>query len=184
MIRTAIASLLLLSTMMVIGCDSTETDDHGDSAADTSSAAAVDSTPSSQALSTSAPSGTPMMVYKVEQAEEGEKGAFGCGDKLVADTAYVQSGEDALEVALAALFSPDHAGPDNPAATGSIALKRISVDGSIIRVYLTGEFAIAGICDHERIVRQITETATQVQGLDSAEIFVDDQTLEEYLSLG
>lgn len=183
MFRTAFASLLLVSALLIGGCDASDSDNHEDSTADTSSATVNDTGNTSGPLSEQEPTGTPMMVYKVKPADEGEAGSFGCGDKLVADTTYVQSGEDALEVALTALFSPGHHGSDNPAGTGSIALKSISVDGPIIRVYLTGEFAIAGICDHERIVRQITETATQVQGLDSAEIFVGDETLDKYLSL-
>ena len=129
--------------------------------------------------------GMPVMIYMVEQADDPDAAdAFGCGDRLVAKTVYSQSGQDALGEVMRALLAPEHRGATNYAAKGSIQFDSISVDGSLLRVYTSGELQVAGICDHERIKEQFRATGMQFNGFDSVAVFIGKESLGEYLGEG
>lgn len=180
--------LLCFSFLSVlIGCDSSEnqSDTQQDVAPNTQQNATLDPGPGFGGPPGAAPDedrGMPVLIYMVEQAENPDAAdAFGCGDRLVEKTVYSKSGQDALAEVMRALVASENAGPTNYAAKGSVQFDSVSVDGTLLRVYLSGEIQVAGVCDHERIKEQFRATAMQFNGFDSVAVFVGKETLSEYL---
>ncbi|WP_235779774.1 hypothetical protein [Sinomonas notoginsengisoli] len=58
-----------------------------------------------------------------------------------------------------------------------------SFDGITITVYLTGSFALGGVCDIPRVEAQINLTAATAAGARDAAVIVNGRPLAEALSL-
>lgn len=115
-----------------------------------------------------------------------DKGSVGCGDSAVPVEADLPAPTPALwgslETLLAAGKRYENAGFYNALANSPLRVQRIERAGSTARIYLTGYLEIGGECDSPRVLSQLTETATQFQDVDKAEIFLDGKPLEELLS--
>ena len=115
-----------------------------------------------------------------------DKGPVGCGDSAVPMEADLPAPTPALwgslETLLTAGNSYESAGFYNALANSPLRVQRIERSGPTARIYLTGYLEIGGACDSPRVLSQLTETATQFQDVDKAEIFLDGKPLEELLS--
>ena len=110
----------------------------------------------------------------------------GCGDSAVPVEADLPAPTPALWGSLETLLTAgkryESAGFYNALANSPLRVQRIERSGSTARIYLTGYLEIGGVCDSPRVLSQITETATQFQDIDKAEIFLDGKPLDELLS--
>jgi len=114
------------------------------------------------------------------------KGPVGCGDNAVPIEADLTAPTPALWGSLETLLSAgkryESAGYYNALANSPLRVERIERSGSTVRIYLNGYLEIGGECDSPRVLSQLTETATQFQDVDKAEIFLDGKPLEQLLS--
>lgn len=114
------------------------------------------------------------------------KGPVGCGDSAVPVEADLPAPSPALWGSLETLLSAgkryESAGYYNALANSPLRVERIERSGATVRIYLNGYLEIGGECDSPRVLSQITETATQFQDVDKAEIFLDGKPLEPLLS--
>ena len=115
-----------------------------------------------------------------------DKGPVGCGDSAVPVEADLPAPSPALWGSLETLLSAgkryEGAGYYNALANSPLRVERIERSGSTVRIYLNGYLEIGGECDSPRVLSQLTETATQFQDVDKAEIFLDGKPLEPLLS--
>lgn len=115
-----------------------------------------------------------------------DKGPVGCGDSAVPVEADLPAPTPALWGSLETLLTAgkryESAGFYNALANSPLRVERIERSGPTARIYLTGYLEIGGACDSPRVLSQLTETATQFQDVDKAEIFLDGKPLEELLS--
>jgi Sporulation and spore germination len=126
-------------------------------------------------------------IFLISIEGKGTAGAeVGCGDSAVPVEADLPAPAPALwgslETLLAAGKRYESAGFYNALANSPLRVQRIERSGSTARIYLTGYLEIGGVCDSPRVLSQITETATQFQDVDKAEIFLDGKPLDELLS--
>ena len=59
-----------------------------------------------------------------------------------------------------------------------LTVDRVEIEESTAKVYLTGELALAGTCDNPRVDAQLTETITQFEEVESAEIYLNEEPLD------
>jgi hypothetical protein len=115
-----------------------------------------------------------------------DKGPVGCGDSAMPVEADLPAPTPALWGSLETLLTAgqryESAGFYNALANSPLRVQRIERSGPTARIYLTGYLEIGGACDSPRVLSQLTETATQFQDVDKAEIFLDGKPLEELLS--
>lgn len=115
-----------------------------------------------------------------------DKGPVGCGDSAVPVEADLPAPMPALWGSMETLLTTgqhyESAGLYNALANSPLRVERIERSGPTARIYLTGYLEIGGACDSPRVLSQLTETATQFQDVDKAEIFLDGKPLEELLS--
>jgi len=160
------------------------------------SAAAGKSAPSPAATSadtgigpeaTGAGSADTVMAYFVLVDDGGRHGIrFGCNDSLVGAARTVSTGDTRLQAAIGALLGGEQQ-PKNLYynALDSSRLKFLSgsFDGTTVTVYLAGTLNPGGTCDIPRVEAQLTQTALEAVGAVTAKIYINGETLADYLKL-
>lgn len=111
---------------------------------------------------------------------------FGCNDSLVGAARAGGSGDDRLRAAVDALLG----GVQQPKnlyynALDASRLKYLSgsFDGTTVTVYLAGTLNPGGACDLPRVEAQLTQTALEAVGAVKARIYINGETLADYLRL-
>ncbi len=120
---------------------------------------------------------------------------FGCGDRLVPVRVPVAAADATpagkVAAAVRALLEVS-SGADLPAhlidalGRSHLAVERVEeapADPGVYRLQLTGELRLGGVCDHPRVRHQLEATATQFEGVDEVEIYLDGTALDRRLSL-
>ena len=109
----------------------------------------------------------------------------GCGDHLVSMKREVLLSDNFIKAALEELFSlkGDTGEFYNSLSLSDLKVKEVILNDKKVTVYLQGSYALAGDCSGSRFVDQIKETVLQFQGIEEAEIYVDERPLESFLSL-
>jgi hypothetical protein len=87
-----------------------------------------------------------------------------------------------LEAVLSAGKRYESQGLYNALANSPLRIQKIERAGGTARIYLAGYLEIGGECDSPRVLSQLTETATQFQDVDKAELFLDGKPLAALLS--
>ncbi|MDQ7817462.1 MAG: GerMN domain-containing protein [Melioribacteraceae bacterium] len=109
---------------------------------------------------------------------------IGCNDILVYEEKTVKADRSILEAALTELIAfKSTAKLQNYVKGPGLMLIQVTVAGGIADVYLKGDFDIFGTCDAPRIKEQIYETVNQFTEYKKINFFINDQTLEKYLSV-
>ncbi len=126
-------------------------------------------------------------IFLISIEDKGSAGPeVGCGDSAVPVEADLPAPTPALWGSLETLLTAgkryESAGFYNALANSPLRVQRIERSGPTARVYLTGYLEIGGACDSPRVLSQLTETATQFQDVDKAEIFLDGKPLDALLS--
>jgi hypothetical protein len=126
-------------------------------------------------------------IFLISLEDKGAAGpAVGCGDSAVPVDVDLPAPKPALWGSLEAVLSAgkryENQGLYNALANSPLRIEKIERTGGTARIYLAGYLEIGGECDSPRVLSQLTETATQFQDVDKAELFLDGKPLEGLLS--
>ena len=109
---------------------------------------------------------------------------IGCNDILVPITKNVLVENNGVESALnELLITKDSEELKNFVKGPSLLVYQVTIANGIADVYLKGDFHISGVCDIPRIKEQLYETAKQFSEIKKVKIYINDKTLESYLSV-
>jgi len=109
---------------------------------------------------------------------------IGCNDILVPSVRTVLVEGNEVEASMNELLSAkDTEELKNFVKGPALLLYQATTANGVADVYLKGDFNISTICDIQRIKEQLYETAKQFSEIKRVNIFINDQTLESYLSL-
>ena len=109
---------------------------------------------------------------------------IGCNDILVPITKNVLVENNGVESALnELLIIKDSEELKNFVKGPSLLVYQVTIANGIADVYLKGDFHISGVCDIPRIKEQLYETAKQFSEIKKVKIYINDKTLESYLSV-
>lgn len=135
-------------------------------------------------------------VYKLFLVALEDKGLngkeIGCEDSIVSVDGQKDSSLDTVEKKMTAAYNAllklgkdyGESGFSNFLAGNSLKLESLTVDGNgKATVKFSGQIPLAGVCDHPRVESQLVETALQFQEITALDIFINDQYLQDYLSL-
>ncbi len=124
-------------------------------------------------------------IYLVASKSSNDQGRmFGCNDILVPIEKNVLVERSALESALNTLIETKNTEELQNFVKGpGLLLYQVTIADGKADVYLKGDFAIYDVCDIPRIHEQIFETAKQFPEIKTVKIFMNNQTLEYYLSV-
>ncbi len=117
------------------------------------------------------------------QTETG--GQVGCGDTLIPISVSVEPTVAPMTAAYEQLFNIDqqnYQGLYNALSESDLTLASASIIDGVATVYLTGTFQFAGACDTPRVRAQLEQIALQYSTVDSVNIFINDQALDDILS--
>ncbi|MBM2820898.1 MAG: hypothetical protein HW405_658 [Candidatus Berkelbacteria bacterium] len=138
----------------------------------------------------SSPSATKVKIFMIAKDDNGASGKqIGCGDSAVAVTREVPETKAVLKAAMEQLVSIKdenygQSGLYNPLFGSSLNLVSASIDDSgKATVKFTGTLQLVGGCEDPRIQAQLEETALQFSSVKSTEIWINDKTLKEIMSL-
>ncbi len=127
-------------------------------------------------------------IYLIALENAGRDGQeIGCGDSVIPVEVEIEPTIAPLTAALETLFSIDErfygeSGLYNALYRADIAVERIDIVDDVASIYLTGDFAIGGICDNPRVRAQLEETALQYYTVDEVQIFINGESLDSLLS--
>ncbi len=109
---------------------------------------------------------------------------IGCNDLLVREEKNIVVERSPLEAALNELVTSTPKGELKNFIKGpQLMLVQVTIANGIADVYLKGDFNISGVCDIPRIQEQLSETAKQFSDLKKVNFYINDQTLDDYLSV-
>ncbi len=109
---------------------------------------------------------------------------IGCNDILVPIPKNVLIENNEVEAALNELLvTPSNDELKNFIKGPSLIVYQVNIANGIADVYLKGDFDISNICDIPRIKEQLYETAKQFSDIKNVKIYINDKTLESYLSV-
>jgi len=109
---------------------------------------------------------------------------IGCNDILVPITKNVLVENNEVEAVLnELLITKDSEELKNFVKGPSLLVYQVTIANGIADVYLKGDFNISGVCDIPRIKEQLYETAQQFSDITKVKIYINDKTLESYLSV-
>jgi len=149
-----------------------------------------DDTPQATAVPTlgrsAAAPAPPITAYLVMVDDGGRHGVrFGCNDSLVGLPPAGGAGDARLKAAIVALLDGEQHQGGLFNAVGGSRLKFLSgsFDGTTVTVYLAGTLKPGGTCDLPRIEAQLTQTALRAVGAIRADIYINGETLADFLKL-
>ncbi len=107
----------------------------------------------------------------------------GCDDVVLVDRSILPT-TDSLSAAISLLFSLDTLEfPEGsnfiPKTTDTLKFSNATLVGNQANIYLTGQLSgIAGVCDNPRAQIQIEETAKQINGVESVQLYLNGQAVD------
>jgi len=128
----------------------------------------------------------PVTAYFVLVDDGGRNGVrFGCNDSLVGAALAGGAGDGRLKAAINALLGAEQQPGNLYNALGSSRLRFLSgsFDGTTVTVYLSGTLNPGGTCDTPRVEAQLTQTALDAVGAVRAAIYINGESLADYLKL-
>ncbi|MDQ0771445.1 hypothetical protein QF031_004194 [Pseudarthrobacter defluvii] len=128
----------------------------------------------------------PVTAYFVLVDDGGRHGVrFGCNDSLVGAARAGGAGDARLKAAVSALLDGGGQPENLYNALGTSRLRFLSgsFDGTTVTVYLAGTLNPGGACDLPRVEAQLTQTALEAVGAVKAAIYINGESLADYLKL-
>ncbi len=128
-------------------------------------------------------------IYLVAIGDNGASGElFGCGDSLVPINRTIPANVDPIAGALEELLSipgPNfgESGLSTAFYAWDVTVDSVTVEDGLATVQMSGEIAIAGVCEHPRIEYQLERTVLEFPNVDEVQIFINGELLEDILSL-
>lgn len=124
-------------------------------------------------------------IYLVAIGDDA-KPTFGCGDSLEGVTQKITTTAPLTETLTRLLALDDQyygeSGLYNALWQSDLSLESASLTDGVASIALTGSLKLGGTCDSPRVKEQLTATATQFATVDSVNITVNGQPLDEALS--
>jgi hypothetical protein len=109
--------------------------------------------------------------------------SFGCGDILVPVTKTILVEKNEVESVMIELFAMKNNGELTNYIKGpGLFFYQATVSNGKAEIYIKGDFFMSTACDIPRIREQLTETSKQFSDIREVKIFINAQSLEEYLS--
>jgi spore germination protein GerM len=68
-------------------------------------------------------------------------------------------------------------------AQADLSLDEVSIENGEAVIKLSGDLSLGGVCDNPRVQAQLVETALQFPTVNKVSIFLNDEPLEEALSM-
>jgi hypothetical protein len=137
----------------------------------------------------SAESVSEVLIYFVALEDNGVSGdVVGCQDSIVPVTVQLDApSASPIEAALTKLFSIKEqnygeSGFYNALYQSDLVVESATVENGLATVYLTGQFALGGVCDNPRFQAQLEYTVLQFPGIEAVQIFINNTPLQELLS--
>ncbi len=129
-------------------------------------------------------------IYLVALEDNGKSGKkIGCEDSVVPVKQNVEPSAAPLKAAIEKLLSLKEqnfgqSGLYNSLYQSNLKLDQVVIDatGSAV-IKLSGTIALGGVCDNPRFKSQLEETALQFPTVKTLMIYINDNTLDEALSL-
>ncbi len=130
-------------------------------------------------------------VYLVAIGDSGQSGlAVGCGDSLIGVTVDIgspSSTQAKISAALGKLFAINEqyygqSGLYDSLYQSSLSVDSVQINGSNAVVQLSGNFSLGGTCDDPRAIGQIESTITQFNGVDSTDVYLQGDLIQNLLS--
>jgi len=131
----------------------------------------------------------PLALYFVAVDDNGESGkAIGCGDSAILVTTEEVTTEDVIKSTFERLLSNHNqyygdSGLYNTLYNSNLSYISSTIVDNKLTVRLSGNLSLGGVCDNPRVEAQLEMTAQAASGLNNVEIFINDKSLDEILSL-
>lgn len=128
-------------------------------------------------------------IYFIAVGDNGLSGPkVGCGDSLVAVKQPIEPTSGVIRASLNKLFSfkqqdIGESGLYNALWQSDLTLASARVDDGVATVRLTGSVKLGGECDTPRFKGQIEQTILAQPGVKQANVFLNDQPIDQALSL-
>jgi hypothetical protein len=136
------------------------------------------------------PAGTQtVQIFLIAIDDNGISGPLvGCGDSAVGVTVPISPTVGVLRAALTKLLTLKdqfygQSGLYNALYQSSLQLQDVTIENGVAKIYLTGSFMLGGECDNPRVKAQLERTALQFSTVSSVSIFVNNQPIDDVLSL-
>lgn len=111
---------------------------------------------------------------------------IGCGDSLVGVVKNITTTQPLTESIKQLLAIKDErygqSGLYNALWQSDLQLQSASIENGKASVALTGQLKLSGTCDSPRVKEQLTATITQFDSVNSAEVTINGQSLDQALS--
>jgi hypothetical protein len=126
-------------------------------------------------------------IFLIAPGDAGQSGILvGCNDSAIPVRVTFEPTVAPLTAALEQLFTIDtrmygQSGLYNALYQSDLMVQGIDIDDSTATINLAGSFQVGGTCDVPRFVEQIRQTALQFITIDSVNIFINGQPIEEAL---
>lgn len=130
-----------------------------------------------------------VQIFLVAIGDNGDSGKkFGCDDSLIPVEVKITPTVAVLRAALTELLSLDEAyygqsGLYTALSQSDLSIDKLYIQNGVAYVYLVGELMLGGTCDNPRVEEQLKATTMQFSTVNSAKIFINEQPLEDVLSL-
>jgi hypothetical protein len=128
-------------------------------------------------------------IFLIAVGDAGGSGKeIGCGDSVIPVEVVIEPTIAPLTAALNELLAIEsreygQSGLYNALYRSDLTVEGIDIENREAIIALSGEVVVGGTCDIPRVKAQLRQTALQYDTIDSVSIFVDDQPLDEVLSL-
>ncbi len=128
-------------------------------------------------------------IFLIAVGDAGSSGKeIGCGDSVIPVEVVIEPTIAPLTAALNELFAIEsreygQSGLYNALYRTDLTVEGIDIENREAIIALSGEVVVGGTCDIPRIKAQLRQTALQYDTIDRVSIFVNDQPLDEVLSL-
>jgi len=128
-------------------------------------------------------------IYLVALEDQGQSGQeIGCGDSLVPVEVQVTPTRAPLTAALHALLAIKtetygESGLYDSLYQSNLTVQSVAIVDRTAIIRLTGKVQLGGTCDNPRFAGQIEATALQFSTVDTAQVFINGQSMADVLSL-
>ncbi|HLD21675.1 MAG TPA: GerMN domain-containing protein, partial [Patescibacteria group bacterium] len=174
-----LASLLLLTSILLIGAACNKTEQETNTNQIINSRATITPTPSSNNNATQM-----VKLYFVALEDNGKSGEkIGCGDSLVSVDREIEKTQQPLYNTYKELLNIKdqyigESGLYNALYQSTLSVESATIDeNGVATIKLTGQLQLGGTCDSPRVEEQLTKTALQFSTVKSVEIFINNTPL-------
>lgn len=178
--------LVLVVTVATIGCTKTPQQAPTDQK---SPQTQTEQTTPPQEPSTQSAKEAQVKIYLIALNDNGKSGkAIGTGDSLVPIERTISTPKMPLKAAfdeLLALKEPYYgqSGLYNALYRSNLKLDKATITNGKADIYLSGSLPLGGVMDNPRVENQLNETALQFSTVHEVQIYLNDKTLKDALSL-